>query len=163
MATLVYLVFRMVRRIRMADNLVRIRKRTYLIFSFCMSGFLTILNIPSMHGYDLYPAGNFLFLPLPGHGADLSPDEMLLLDRLSVAGLAFSNSATYKNIADLKTNLEQRTAELTRDVEARQRIEEVLRASEEKHRLMAENLKDVLWTLPYAIEKLGHAVMCALA
>jgi PAS domain S-box-containing protein len=349
---LVYIVSRTVQRIKMENNLVRIRKQSYIIFSFCMSGFLTILNIPAMNGYDLYPAGNFLFLPLsilaygvlryrlmdirsillqtaswiivsslivvpnmffmmwiykvspqagrgpfmallslwfifnffyirklqpainkrfnrsrnqlnravkdfitnavflkgldelitefqdlmrrclaishaafflfretsneminpitgetlaisenilklfesmpysvgidmieshpsysevapellklmaengfrylvplvqsgllvglvllplPDHGADLSPDDFKLLDQLSVAGLAFSNSAIYKNIADLKENLEKRTVELTFEVEERQRIDEALRKSEEKYRNILESIED---------------------
>ena len=357
MLTLVYLVSQTMRRVEQESNLVRIRKQRYLIFSFCMSGLLTLLNIPAMRGYDFYPAGNFLFLPLsllaygvlkyrlmdirsmllqaaswgilsslilvpnlffllwlynstpqtsrglfvmalslwfignyyyirrfqpffnrrfsrnrhhltlavntfianaiflknlealvtefqdlmdrylaishaavflcrehsnaminpvtgkrielpdavttllalrpysvsidmiethplyaavapnlqklmrktefryllplvqaeqlvglvmlpqPNHGADLSPDELKLLDQLSVAGLAFSNSVIYKNIADLKENLEKQTAELTVEVQERQRVEEALRKSEEKHRLMAENLQDVIWTM----------------
>jgi two-component system cell cycle sensor histidine kinase/response regulator CckA len=361
MVTLVYFVYQTIRRVRTESNRVRIRKQKYIIFSFCMSGMLTLLNIPAMNGIDLYPAGNFLFLPLsilaygvlkyrlmdirsimlrvaswgilsslilvpnlffllwmnntadqisrglyvmvfslwfmvnyhyirrlqpfinsrfgrnrhhldlavkefivdaiflkdlealvkefqdlmnrymaiphaavflvrehanamvnpttgksvglsdpvstllasrpfsasvdmiethplyatvalellklmtdngarymlplvqagklvglvmlpqPDHGADLSPDELKLLDQLSVAGLAFSNSAIYKNIADLKANLEKRTAELTLEVEERQRIEEALRNSEEKHRLMAENIKDVIWTMDMAL------------
>ncbi|MCX5880703.1 MAG: PAS domain S-box protein, partial [Deltaproteobacteria bacterium] len=355
--TLVYVVFRTVQQVKMENNLVRIRKQKYIISSLCLSGFLTILNIPSMNGYDLYPAGNFLFLPLsilaygvlryrlmdirsillqtvswiivsslilvpnvfflmwiykispqagrgpfivflslwfifnyyyfrklqpainnrfnrnrnylnravkdfiasavflkdleelvtefqdfarrclaiphaafflfhdassemvnpitgqtlaisntlvkllascprsvgidmiethpmysgvapellklleengfryaipllqagrlvglvllplPDHGGDLSPDEFSLLDQLSVTGLAFSNSAIYKNIADLKENLEKRTVQLTREVEERRRIEEALRKSEEKYRLMSESIKDVIWTL----------------
>lgn len=82
---------------------------------------------------------------------DVSPDELRLLDRLSAAGLAFSNSAIYKDMTDLKANLEQRTVELTLEVEARQRIEEALRKSEETHRLMAENIKDVIWTLDMSL------------
>ncbi len=88
-----------------------------------------------------------VLLPLPDHGIELSPDELKLLDQLSVAGLAFSNSAIYKNVADLKEDLENRTVELTLEVEERQRVEEALRKSEEKHRFMAENIKDVIWTL----------------
>ncbi len=352
MLTLVYVVFRTVQQVRMENNLVRIRKQKYIIFSLCLSGFLTILNIPSMNGYDLYPAGNFLFLPLsilaygvlkyrlmdirsillqtaswiivssvilvpnvfflmwiykispqtgrgpfmvflslwfifnyfyfhklqpainnrfnrnrshlnravkdfianavflkdleelvaefqdfirrclaipdatfflfressgemvnpitgetlaisgntlkllesrpysvgidmiethpkysdvatellelmtengfryivplvqsgrlvglvllplPDHGADLSPDEFKLLDQLSVTGLAFSNSAIYKNIADFKENLEKRTLELTFEVEERQRIEEALRKSEGKYRNILESIEE---------------------
>ncbi len=92
-----------------------------------------------------------VLLPLPDHGADLSPDELNLLDQLSVAGLAFSNSAIYKNIADLKANLEKRTVELTLEVEERQRIEAALSKSEEQHRFMAENIKDVIWSLDMAL------------
>ncbi len=350
--TLVYVVSRTVQRVKIETNLVRIRKQTYIIFSLCLSGFLTILNIPAMNGYDLYPAGNFLFLPLsilaygvlryrlmdirsillqtaswisvsslilvpnvfflmwiykispqagrgsfmvllslwfifnyfyfhklqpainnrfnrnrtnlnlavkdfiantvflkgleelvkefqdllrrclaiphasfflfretsgemvnpitgealnisgnalkllesrpysvgidiiethpmyadvapellklmvengfrytvplvqlgrlvglvmmplPDHGADLSPDEFKLLDQLSFTGLAFSNSAIYKNIADLKENLEKRTLELTLEVEERLRIEEALRKGEEKYRNILESIED---------------------
>ncbi len=88
-----------------------------------------------------------IMLPLPNHGSDLSPDELEMLDQLSKAGLAFSNSAIYKRIADLNDDLESRTAALTLEVKERQRIEAALRESEEKHRLMAENIKDVIWTL----------------
>ena len=63
-AALVYIVFRTLQRVKIENNLIRVRKQKYIIFSFCMSGFLTILNIPSMNGYDFYPAGNFLFVPL---------------------------------------------------------------------------------------------------
>jgi len=360
MVALVYIVSRTVQRVKMENNLVRSRKQKYIIFSFCMSGFLTILNIPAMNGYDLYPAGNFLFLPLsilaygvlryrlmdirsillqtaswivvsslilvpnifflmwiynisprvgrwpfmaclslwlifnyyyirklqpainnrfnrnrnqlnravkdfianavflkdleklvtefqdlmrrslsiphaafflfrdtpnemvnpitgqtlaisdnllklheswprsvsidmietdpmysdvapeliklqaengfsymvplvqagrlvgvvllplPDHGAALSPDEFKLLDQLSVTGLAFSNSAIYKNIADLKENLEKRTVELTLEVEERQRIEEALRNSEGKYRNILESIEDGFFEIDLA-------------
>jgi PAS domain S-box-containing protein len=358
--TLVYIVFRTVQRVKLENNLIRVRKQRYIIFSFCFSGLLTILNIPSMNGYDFYPAGNFLFLPLsilaygvlryrlmdirsillqtaswltvsslilvpnmfflmwiykispqagrgpftvfltlwfifnyyyirklqpainnrfnrnrnqlnravkdfianavflkdleklvsefqdllrrilsiphaafflfrdtpnemvnpitghplaisdnllklyeswpcsvsidrvetdpvyaevasellkllvengfsymvplvqagrlvgvvllprPDHGAALSPDEFNLLDRLSVTGLAFSNSAIYKNIADLKENLEKRTVELTLEIEERRRIEEALRNSEGKYRNILESIEDGFFEIDLA-------------
>ncbi|MBI5592198.1 MAG: response regulator [Deltaproteobacteria bacterium] len=83
-----------------------------------------------------------VLLPLPDHGTDLSLDEFKVLDQLSVTGLAFSNSAIYKNIADLKENLEKRTLELTLEVEERQRIEAALRKGEEKYRNILESIED---------------------
>ena len=83
-----------------------------------------------------------VLLPVPDHGAALSPDEFSLLDKLSVTGLAFSNSAIYKNVADLKENLEKRTLELTREVEERRRIEAALRNSEGKYRNILESIED---------------------
>ena len=62
--TLVYLIGRTVGKLRVETNPVRIRKHAYIILSFCVSGLLTLMNIPAMNGYDLYPAGNFIFVPL---------------------------------------------------------------------------------------------------
>ncbi len=91
-----------------------------------------------------------VLLPLPDHGAALSPDEFKLLDQLSVTGLAFSNSAIYKNIADLKENLEKRTVELTLEIEERQRIEEALRNSEGKYRNILESIEDGFFEIDLA-------------
>lgn len=69
MLTLFYFVYQTVRQVKKESNLVRIpppafASTIYVIFSFCISGLLTLLNIPAMNGYDFYPAGNFFFLPL---------------------------------------------------------------------------------------------------
>ncbi len=39
-------------------------KFQYMMFSFGLAGLLTFMNLPAIHGYDLYPLGNFSFLPL---------------------------------------------------------------------------------------------------
>ena len=62
--TLIYLVALTISKLRVETNPVIIRKHTYIMFSFCVSGFLTLMNIPAINGYDLYPAGNFIFIPL---------------------------------------------------------------------------------------------------
>ena len=87
-----------------------------------------------------------VLLPAPDHGAVLSSDEVGFLDRLPGAGLAFSNSVVYQNVADLTKSLATQTVALTREIEERKRIEEALRQSEAKHRFLAENIKDVIWT-----------------
>jgi PAS domain S-box-containing protein len=128
---------------------------THPMYSGVAPELLTLLEKNGFrYAVPLLQAGRLVglvLLPLPDHGGDLSPDEFNLLDQLSVTGLAFSNSAIYKNIADLKENLENRTVQLTREVEERRRIEEALRKSEEKHRLMSESIKDVIWTLDMAL------------
>ncbi len=88
-----------------------------------------------------------VLMPLPTHGMDLLPNEFRFLDKISVAGLAFFNSTIYKNMANLKEKLEKRTVELSMEIEERLQIETALRKSEEEHRLMAENIRDVIWTL----------------
>lgn len=39
-------------------------KLKYMLVSFGLTGLMTLMNLPAIHGYDLYPAGNFSFLPL---------------------------------------------------------------------------------------------------
>jgi diguanylate cyclase (GGDEF)-like protein/PAS domain S-box-containing protein len=39
-------------------------KFKYIIFSFGMTGLLTFMNVPAMNGINLYPPGNFMFIPL---------------------------------------------------------------------------------------------------
>ena len=52
------------------DNLKREKNRitrlsnSYMLLSFAVLGVLTILNLPAINGFDLYPAGNFSFIPL---------------------------------------------------------------------------------------------------
>jgi uncharacterized protein (DUF486 family) len=36
----------------------------YILISFLVMGFLLIFNLPAINGIDLYPAGNFSFIPL---------------------------------------------------------------------------------------------------
>ncbi len=100
--------------------------------------------VPLLRGTTLV---GLVLLPIPDHGVDLSPPELKLLDQISMTGVAFSNAAIYKNMADLKQNVEKQAASLAREVEERQRIELALRKSEENHRFMAENIKDVLWAM----------------
>jgi PAS domain S-box-containing protein len=124
---------------------------THPVYSGVAPELLTLLEKNGFrYAVPLLQAGRLVglvLLPLPDHGGDLSPDEFILLDQLSVTGMAFSNSAIYRNIAELNENLEKQSVQLIREMEERRRIEEALRKSEEKHRLMAENIQDVIWSL----------------
>ena len=51
-------------RIRVETNQIVRRKLNYMLLSITIIGVLTLLNIPAMNGIDLYPAGNFMFVPL---------------------------------------------------------------------------------------------------
>ncbi|MFH1075312.1 MAG: ATP-binding protein [Pseudomonadota bacterium] len=56
-----YLIFQ---SIRMESNRVRKSKLKYVFFGFGLMGALNCLNIFPMMGYEMYPPGNFSFIPL---------------------------------------------------------------------------------------------------
>jgi PAS domain S-box-containing protein len=48
---------------RESNRTVRL-KNGYILLAFSLSGFMTLLNIPAILGFNLYPASNFSFVPL---------------------------------------------------------------------------------------------------
>ncbi|MFH1985487.1 MAG: ATP-binding protein [Pseudomonadota bacterium] len=88
-----------------------------------------------------------MLLSAPASGRSLEPHELRFLDRLSTAGIAFANAAVFQRVADLKAALESRSDELIREIQERERIADALRSSEKTMRLMADNVRDVLWTM----------------
>ena len=46
------------------QNQIQRLKLKYIIFSIGFVVLLTIMNVPAINGYDFYPLGNFMFLPL---------------------------------------------------------------------------------------------------
>ncbi len=50
--------------LRTEGNPVTRRRNKYFLWAVGLSAFLTLCNIPAISGYDLYPAGNFAFIPL---------------------------------------------------------------------------------------------------
>jgi two-component system, cell cycle sensor histidine kinase and response regulator CckA len=52
------------RRIRAEKHTVQGRKYRYMLFSFGFASLLTALNMPAISGLDVYPPGNFVFIPL---------------------------------------------------------------------------------------------------
>ncbi len=64
LVVLVYAVILCIQRLQKETNQIVRRKIKYILFSINLMGILTLLNIPSMNGVDLYPAGNFMFIPL---------------------------------------------------------------------------------------------------
>ncbi len=61
---LFYAITCMILDLRRETNTIRKRKKKYILASFCASGLLTLLNLPAINGIDLYPAGNFSFIPM---------------------------------------------------------------------------------------------------
>lgn len=63
-ATLIYCVHCVVKRLRV-ENDARLRlKFKYLFYSFGLMAVMTFMNLPAVYGVDLYPPSNFSFLPL---------------------------------------------------------------------------------------------------
>jgi serine phosphatase RsbU (regulator of sigma subunit) len=61
---LTYGIILCLRQLRLETNQITRRKIGYILFSINLIAVLTLLNIPSIVGIDLYPAGNFIFVPL---------------------------------------------------------------------------------------------------
>lgn len=64
LAVMAYCVRRFVRRLKVETNAALRLKFKYVLLSFGLAVFLTFLNVPAMHGVDIYPPGNFSFLPM---------------------------------------------------------------------------------------------------
>ena len=63
-SVLVYLIIFFIRKIRVEKNQMIRLKLKYIVASFLISGILSIMNFPAIVGIDLYPPGNFSFIPL---------------------------------------------------------------------------------------------------
>jgi len=63
-SVLIYLIIFFIRKIRNEKNPMIRLKLKYIIASFLISGILSIMNYPAIVGIDLYPPGNFSFIPL---------------------------------------------------------------------------------------------------
>jgi len=61
---LLYMLFCLIANLKNETNNVKRLSNSYIIMSFVVMGILTILNLPAINGTDLYPAGNFSFIPL---------------------------------------------------------------------------------------------------
>lgn len=61
---LVYLAFFFVKKIRTEQRRMVRLKLKYIIASFLISGLLSLMNYPAIIGIDIYPPGNFSFIPL---------------------------------------------------------------------------------------------------
>jgi PAS domain S-box-containing protein len=54
----------LIRRIRIENNSELRKKYYYMLLSFGTASILTALNLPATNGYNFYPPGNFVFIPL---------------------------------------------------------------------------------------------------
>jgi len=80
--------------------------------------------------------------------ASLSAEEVRYLQAVTVGcGIALSNSMMFQNIANLKDRLESQTLELQREIAEREEVQKALQLRERQYRLLAENMKDIVWTM----------------
>ncbi|MCG8472071.1 MAG: response regulator [Desulfobacterales bacterium] len=78
-------------------------------------------------------------------GGLVLPVEVGFLEKVSrYLSIALYNSRVYQAVASLKDELELRRQELSREILERSRAKESVRQSEERYRLLAENILDVL-------------------
>jgi diguanylate cyclase (GGDEF)-like protein/PAS domain S-box-containing protein len=75
--TLIYCLVCFYYALRSTENPVLRLKYLYIFLAFGLTGLLTFLNIPAMNGIDLYPAGNFCFIPLGILGYGLLKHRLL--------------------------------------------------------------------------------------
>lgn len=61
---IVYLLTILFSKLRKETNRVKQLKIKYILVSIIVIALLQILNLPAMYGVDLYPFGNFMFIPL---------------------------------------------------------------------------------------------------
>ncbi|MCP4689128.1 MAG: PAS domain S-box protein [Desulfobacterales bacterium] len=89
-----------------------------------------------------------VFLPEKTDFQEIDADEARFIDNIArPLAVAVSNSIMYQNISDLKDSLEERTIDLTGEVDSRIRAEKEKRESEEKYRIITENVSDAIWML----------------
>ncbi len=63
-AVLIYMVYCLLSNLKRETDSSKRLSNSYMILSFAGMGFLTIFNLPAINGIDVYPAGNFSFIPL---------------------------------------------------------------------------------------------------
>lgn len=63
-AVLIYIVICFYQSIKNETNPVSLMKKKYMLFSLSAAGILMLLNIPAVKHMDLYPLGNYSFIPM---------------------------------------------------------------------------------------------------
>jgi len=63
-AVLLYSIICLALHLKRETNPVALLKKKYVLISFIVTGALTLGNMPSISGVNVYPTGNFMFLPL---------------------------------------------------------------------------------------------------
>jgi len=88
------------------------------------------------------------FLGPKADGREIRPDEAGFLKNITpVLSTAISNATLYQSVSDLKDALEERTNALGREMAERIQAEEERRKSDEKYRIVAERVTDVIWIM----------------
>ena len=101
--------------------------------------------IPLVHEERLI---GLIFLGEKKDGQRFDHEEIGFLQMVrQTTAIALFNSQLYQNINNLKDTLEVQTRFLKKEIAERKTVEEALRESEKKYRLVTENVKDVIWIL----------------
>jgi len=61
---ILYFIYFFWKRLKETENVTERLKLRYILLSFLVISFLTLLNVPAISGIDFYPFGNFMFIPL---------------------------------------------------------------------------------------------------
>ncbi|MCU0848400.1 MAG: SpoIIE family protein phosphatase [Spirochaetes bacterium] len=62
--SIIYFIYFLVKQLKISGNQVERLKLKYILLSFIISAFLSLMNIPAINGIDFYPFGNLIFIPL---------------------------------------------------------------------------------------------------
>ncbi len=88
-ATTIYFAVIFLRRILGESQPQKRLQRIYILISFGLMAILTLLNVPAINGIDLYPAGNFAFVPLSLLAFGLRRHRLLEFDAAARMGVTW--------------------------------------------------------------------------
>ncbi len=88
--TTIYILALVCRCIRKATSSARKNRLKYVLVGFGSLGFLNGLNFLTIHGFPLYPPGNFSFIPLVVFGVGLFKHDLLDMGLLVKKSLIYS-------------------------------------------------------------------------
>lgn len=86
----VYVLVMLYDAIRNEKSRVQKNRLTYVFFGFGIMGFLNCLGVLPLHGYSVYPPGNFSFIPLAVFAIGLFKHDLLDMGTLIKKSLTYS-------------------------------------------------------------------------
>lgn len=87
---ILYALILLVQAIRRAPNNARKKSLKYVLFGFGTLGFINALSVLPLHGYAIYPPGNFSFIPLAIFAVGLFKHDLLDMGILIQKSLVYS-------------------------------------------------------------------------